>query len=393
MFLFFPLACSKYHVESIESIKTLSPPLVLNDDSFLLIKLNKTQKFYSKKKMDKGQIAELLKLNKISENKNLIKIETTSTFLSLILYEEGKKVALFENFVNFNPKYCEGILENVSLELFKREQNAGRAGILFPLYKIGCNNLEWVILDIKKRQFLSIDQKYLAGKPLKSPFYSECGYTCCEEIDDAIISPLFSVYATLSKKGNLSLYDLEKGEKIADKEDVISFCFHPDKEILYFGTGSGFYAYDFKIKESIKLNDYHPRLIRISRKGSFIFIIEAGGENIIHLFEIKENGRKIKKEILLSKEIKKSEDWVFVSDFELLSVINERDNSFILEKDLESKEEKKIDSPASSNIFFVNATIYPTIIAAQRKKEDYKERIFFYNIKQKKFEEIELLEK
>lgn len=384
LFLLFPgLSCKKEYVVSVGLSDKKTVPLVLDEKSFIYITSNKTQDLYFKKKFEKSEIKNLLENGKIKEEKNFIKAENASASLDIYVYKEGKEVAL-PKFLEFNPRFCDGILSSASYELLKGEQNYGKRGLLLPLFRVGCQNPDWAVFRIDEGKIYS-----LKGEELKTPLHSEGGGELYKgEKYTVIESPLNDFYATLSKKGKLFVYDWGKGAAFYDREGVLSYCFHPEKKVLYFASEEGLFALQLDSLKLSKLGNYIPRLMRISGKGSFIFLVEAGGENICHLIKLSKSGKSVEKEIYLSDTIQKADDWVFGGDQKLFALRNFNDESFILKKDLKEGKEKIIQSLKNYEISLLNSNLYPTITAKSRQKDGMQEGILFFNIKTETLEVV-----
>ncbi|MCX7830082.1 MAG: hypothetical protein N2445_03355 [Acidobacteria bacterium] len=350
-------------------------------ESFLSFRLRKTQNYHFKKRPDEN----IKDINDISQN--LIKKETIGASLDIVYYEKGEQKLYLENFIKFNPKFCEGVLERASYELLKGEQNIGKIGLLLPLHRIGCFSPDWAVLDFNDRAVYSLAEGGFNKEPIKLPLYSECGGTIYKgERNSVILSPSYNVFATLSKKGKLCLFQDEK--ELFQEENVFCFCFHPIKKILYYGSQNGLHFYDFEKMASTKINNSVFRLIRISKNGSFLFSILAGGEKAIKIYKIGASGENIEKEIFLDDETKKSDDWVFSSDSILVSVSNKNENAFIVETDLKNNKARRIESPKNCELFIINCNAYPTIIAKSLNGANKNNILYFYNIYKGSFEKL-----
>ncbi|MFB3851619.1 MAG: hypothetical protein ACE14Q_06825 [Acidobacteriota bacterium] len=386
--LFAILSCFKEYIERRDYRKTGGCFIILDSGkTFLAIEAKKSQNFYFKKKPSNIDLEIITKEKRSHEiEQNLLKTETVSACLDIVSFEGKKRELLFENFLKFNPKFCEGILEGASMELLKGEQNLGKMGLLLPLYKIGCLNPDWAILNIEQNKIYSLEAEGVSRKPLKLPLFSEGGGTIYDgERNFAIASPYWNLCATLSKKGKLVLLD-ENGKKLFEGNNINSFCFHPEKKLLYYGCEEGLMAYNWDEKRVSKLVSINPRLIRISKYGGYIFALKVGGENLPYVFKISTSGEKIIKEILIDDDTRKADDWIFSGDSTLLGIFNQKEGTFVVETNLESREKRVIESPKGFEIYLINSGVHPTIIAKSRKSELSEEQFYYYDTDLKKFE-------
>ena len=242
-----------------------------------------------------------------------------------------------------------------------------------------------MMIDIKeKKNYFFEEGKYLK-EITKLPIHSDCGGTIyCGQNHYAIISPKFELFATLSKKGRLHLCNFQLGKILLKRENVTSFCFHPEKKLLYFGTESGLYVFDCESYQFYKLTNNSPRLIRISQKGSYLFIIEAGGENETQILSLDKWGKKVKKNGKVDLKIENADDWVFVDDFTILAVFNSK--SYVVLKNLLNGDSEKINFRKDLFAFVLNSSIFPTIILKRVDGQPDKEELFYFNLKTKRFD-------
>lgn len=387
-FLFLSFSCYKEYLEK-RDYKIVGKSFVVfkGGKCFLTVNAEKSQNVIYKKKPSISEPERKWTNERDKEiEKNLLKRETVSATLDIVYYEGSKRKLGLEKFLNFNPKFCEGILDSASVELLKGEQNLGKMGLLLPLYRIGCHNPDWAVLDLEQNKLYSLESEEIPRRPLKLPVYAEGGGIMYKgERNFAIASPSFNVSATLSKKGKLILLD-EKGKKLFERNNIYNFCFHPKKKILYFVSEEGLIGYNWEKKMVFVLRKSVLRLIRISASGRYLFAIKTGGENMPVLFKISNSGKKIEREIPLDDDIKKADDWVFAGNSVLLAIFNSENGALMKELDLRIGEKKVVESPEGSEIYLINSATYPTIIAKANKKESYEEKVYYYDIDLKKFE-------
>jgi len=391
-FLVFGFSCFKEYVEKRDYRKAGGWFLIYdNGKSFITIQVNKSQNLFFKKKPLCSESHSYQKnTNKNEIDENVLKIETVSAFLDIVFYEGDKKKVVSEKFLDFNPKFCEGILDDAPMELLKGEQNLGKQGLLLPLYRVGCRNPDWALLDIAEKKFYSLEADGVQRKPLKLPVYAEGGGTIYEgERNFAIASPVCDVCATLSKKGKMFLLN-EDGKKLFERNNIYTFCFHPEKKIIYFGCEEGLMGYNWEEERVFKVGSLVPRLIRISKKGNYLFSLKVGGENLPAVFKIAGSGEKIEKAILLDDDVKNADDWIFAGDSALLAIFNREGCSFMAELDLKGGEKRLIESPKGFEIYLINSGNCPTIISKSRKKGDSKQEFYYYDIDLKKFKIVTL---
>lgn len=380
-------SCSKNYIEKGSFTKEGDSIIIFeNGGSILGISSRKEINFQFNEKLNESELQSFFQSFEIfgrdATEKRLLKVEPIKTVLNIVSYKEGKKEILFNNFITLNPKYCEGITNSVSSELFKGEQNIGKYGILLPLYKIGCTELDWVFLNIIEKKIYFFEEEGSLREVKELPLHSECGGTIyCGQNHYAIISPEFKLYATLSKKGRLRLCNFQLGKMLFERENVISFCFHPERELLYFGTENGLFVFDCESNQIDKLTNISPRLIRISQKGSYLLVLLTGGENKTQILKLQKIGKKIEK--IEEFNSGNADDWVFLDDLNVLGVFNSK--SFIILKNLITGNSQKIYFPENFFTVVLNSALFPTIIL--KKVEDQTDdKIFYFNSITKQFD-------
>ncbi len=310
---------------------------------------------FSKKLLYFANVEEIKK--SFSKKGDLLNSATTKSFIQLLSKNGEISSIEVNNFVVFDPRFSKGIIEDASNLLFKGEQNVARSGVTFPLYKIGVEKYDWVLLKRNDRRLYSLEGEGKPPKKIEEQIVSNNAYYKGER-NFLILHPELDYYATMSKKGEMFLYSLQDGMLLFNESGVFCFCFHPTKKILYIGKESGIFALDFEENSLFKIWDEPSRVIRISGEGGYILFLKTGGENLPFILKLKKNGKASSK-LAINEMFQRAEDWFFLNDNTICAIYNGEQSKIVkfnLDKGI--KEELKY----KGNMTLIGDNKVPTVV-------------------------------
>ena len=292
-----------------------------------------------------------------SKKGDLLKSLTTRSFIQLSSKNgEGSSIEV-DNFIVFDPRFSKGIIEDASNLLLKGEQNVARSGIAFPLYKVGVEKYDWALLKRSDGKLYSFEGEGGSLRRIDDQIVSNGAYYKGER-NFLILHPELDYYATMSKKGEMSLYSLQEGKLLFKEREVFCFYFHPTKKILYMGKESGIFAFDFEDNSLIKIWDEPSRVIRISSEGGNLLFLKTGGENTPFILKLKKNG-KVSGKLAVNEIVQGAEDWFFLNDNTICAIYNGEQSKIVklnLDKGIEEELKYK------GNITLVGNNKVPTVV-------------------------------
>ncbi len=310
---------------------------------------------FSKKLLYLANVEEIEK--SFSKKGDLLKSVTTKSFIQLSSKNGERSSIEVDNFIVFDPRFSKGIIEDASNLLLKGEQNVARSGVAFPLYKVGVEKYDWALLKRGDGKLYSFEGEGGSLRRIDDQIVSNGAYYKGER-NFLILHPELDYYATMSKKGEMSLYSLQEGKLLFKEREVFCFYFHPTKKILYMGKESGIFAFDFEDNSLIKIWDEPSRVIRISSEGGNLLFLKTGGENTPFILKLKKNG-KVSGKLAVNEIVQGAEDWFFLNDNTICAIYNGEQSKIVrfnLDKGIDEELKYK------GNITLVGNNKVPTVV-------------------------------